>query len=174
MNATVLLVLLPILGFIPPDGKGAPGHDLHASYGNLGLEGSLAILQLRVFKDDLEDALGRFSGDDELVMEVSPAVDALFLRYLARHFVLEVEGEVLRGAIVGSGYDELDREPIWTYQVRYDAPAPIGSARITNTILFEIFPDQRNVVRIVKFPEETRRAYYFAPGEETQEVRFGR
>jgi len=148
-------------------------HDLHASYGNLGVEGSLAILQLRIFKNDLEDALRRLSGEDALLMEVSPEVDALFLRYLGKRFVLEVDGEVLPGTVVGSGYDELDREPVWTYQVRYDAPATIESARITNTILFEVFSDQRNVVRVVKFPEERRRAYYFAPGEETQEVTFG-
>lgn len=148
-------------------------HDLHVSYGNLGVEGSLAILQLRIFKDDLEQALGRLSGEEDLLMEVSPEMDGLFLEYLRENFVLEVGGKALSPILLGSGYDELDREPVWTYQVRYDAETPIRTARITNTILFEIFPDQRNVVRVVRFPEERRSAHYFAPGEETREVTFG-
>ena len=149
-----------------------PRHDLHATYGNLGVDGSIAILQLRVFKDDLEEALQRFHDLDSFQLEVSPEADALFLRYMLEHFALEVDGQLLEGRIVGSGDDELDREPVWWYQLRFDAPGPIESARITNTILFEIFDDQRNVMRVVKFPEETRRAYYFAPGEETIEITF--
>ena len=78
----------------------------------------------------------------------------------------------LEGRIIGSGDDELDREPVWWYQVQYTATEPIVSARITNTVLFEVFADQSNVLRVVRFPEETRNAYYFAPGEETIELEF--
>jgi len=136
------------------------------------VEGAVAILQLRVFKNDLEEALGRLDGIDRFQMAVSPEVDALFLRYLSERFILEAGGLRLDGRIVGSGDDELDREPVWWYQVQYTATEPILSARITNTILFEVFADQSNVLRVVRFPEETRRAYYFAPGEETIQVEF--
>jgi len=151
---------------------GEPRHDLHVSYGNLGVEGATAILQLRIFKDDLEEALRRFHGRDSFLLAVSPEVDAIFLRYLAEKFILEVGETTLEGRIVGSGDDELDREPVWWYQVRFDAPEPIQAARITNTVLFEIFDDQSNILRVVDFPQETRRAYYFAPGEETIEIEF--
>jgi len=147
-------------------------HDLHVAYGNLGVEGSVAILQVRIFKNDLQEALGRWSGRSPFVMEVSPEVDRVFLRYLSRHFLLEVGGQVLDGRIVGSGDDELDREPVWWYQIQYTAPTPFRTARVTNTILFEIFDDQRNVLRVVRFPEESRQAFYFAPGEESTEVEF--
>ena len=150
----------------------APPHDLHATYGNLGVEGAVAILQVRIFQNDLEEALRQFHGRESFRLEVTPEVDALFLAYLARRFILEVGGVPLEGTIVGSGDDALDREPVWWYQVRYSAPDPIRSARITNTILFEIFDDQSNVLRVVRFPEETRRAYYFAPGEETIQIEF--
>jgi len=149
-----------------------PPHDLHASYGNLGVEGNTAILQIRVFKDDLEEALRRFDSREPFLLEVAPELDALFLRYFSENFLLEVEEEALQGRIVGSGYDELDREPIWWYQVAFDIPAPIKAARITNTLLLELFKDQRNILRVVRFPEETRRAYYFASGEETVEIEF--
>lgn len=149
-----------------------PPHDLHVSYGNLGVEGAVAILQLRIFQDDLVEALRRFHRRESFRLEVTPEVDGLFLSYLARKFVLEVGGTALEGQIVGSGDDALDREPVWWYQVRYTAPEPIRSARIINTLLFEIFDDQSNVLRVVRFPEETRRAYYFAPGEETIQIEF--
>ena len=70
------------------------------------------------------------------------------------------------------GEDELDREPVWWYQVRFDAPGPIRALKITNSILFEVFDDQSNVLRVVKFPEEDRRAYYFAHGEESVRIEF--
>jgi hypothetical protein len=154
------------------DAPGQPPHDLHATYGNLGVEGAVAILQVRIFQNDLEEALRRFHGREDLRLDVTPEVDALFLSYLARKFILEVGGNPLEGRIVGSGDDALDREPVWWYQVRYTAPEPIRSARITNTLLFDIFDDQSNVLRVVRFPEETRRAYYFAPGEETIQIEF--
>ncbi len=147
-------------------------HDLHASYGNLGVEGNTAVLRLRVFQDDLEGALSRAGGGEPLRMEATPDMDALFLRYFTANFILEVGGVPLQGRIVGSGADDLDREPVWWYQVAYDAPAPIQEARITNTLLFELFDDQSNVLRAARFPDGGRKAYYFAAGEETVEVKF--
>jgi hypothetical protein len=165
MSVFLSLLLAVVLG-------GEPPHDLHASYGNLGVEENVAILQIRVFKDDLEEALKRFDGRESFLLEVTPELDALFLRYFSENFVLEVGGEDLQARIVGSGFDELDREPIWWYQVAFDLPAPIKAARITNTLLLELFKDQRNVLRVVHFPEETRNAYYFASGEETVDIEF--
>jgi hypothetical protein len=151
---------------------GEARHDLHVSYGNLGLEGTTAILQIRIFKDDLEEALQRFDEREPFLLEVTPEMDALFLRYLSENFRLEVDGKTLPGRILGSGYDELDREPVWWYQIAYDLPGPFDGARVTNTVLMEVFDDQSNVLRVVRFPEETRRAYYFAPGDETVEIKF--
>lgn len=201
MKALPLLTIIPLLGFLSRGGTSvhggeiyasntgpgtnlpqmerlargdAPPHDLHVSYGNLGVEGSVAVLQIRIFKDDLEEALRRLVGAEVFRMEVSPEVDAVFLRYLSLRFVLEVGGDTLRGTVLGSGEDELDREPVWWYQVQFGASAAISSARVTNTVLFEVFDDQRNVLRVVRFPEESRQAFYFAPGEESVEVRFER
>ncbi|MGD2122852.1 MAG: hypothetical protein PVJ76_13955 [Gemmatimonadota bacterium] len=147
-------------------------HELHVSYGNLGVEGNTAILQIRIFKDDLEEALRRFDNREPFLMEVTPELDAAFLRYLSEHLVLEHAGSALSGRILGSGYDELDREPVWWYQVAYEAPEPIQALRVTYTVLFEVFEDQRNVLRVAHFPEGKRQAFYFARGEETSDVEF--
>ena len=147
-------------------------HDLHVAYGNLAVEGKTAVLQIRIFKDDLEEALRRFDNREPFLMEVSPDIDSAFLRYFSENFVLQHEGERLPGRILGSGYDELDREPVWYYQIAFDAPSPIQDLRITNTVLLEIFDDQRNVVRVAHFPEGKRSAYYFTHGEETADIEF--
>lgn len=165
MSLLLSLVVGIVLG-------GEARHDLHVSYGNLGLEGTTAILQIRIFKDDLEEALQRMDERESLLLEVTPEMDALFLRYLSENFVLEIDGKTLPGRILGSGYDEMDREPVWWYQIAYDLPGPFQGARVTNTILMEVFDDQSNVLRVVRFPEETRRAYYFSPGEKTVEIEF--
>jgi hypothetical protein len=165
MSLLLSLVLAVVLG-------GEARHDLHASYGNLGVEGRTAILQIRIFKDDLEEALRRFDDREPFLMEVTPEIDEAFLRYFSENFFLEVGGASLPGRILGSGADDVDREPVWWYQIAFDAPAPIETARITNTILFEVFDDQRNVLRTARFPEGRRQAFYFAIGEETNEVRF--
>jgi hypothetical protein len=147
-------------------------HDLHVAYGNLAVEGKNAVLQIRIFKDDLEEALRRFDNREPFLMEATPEIDSAFLRYFSENFVVEHEGEMLPGRILGSGYDEVDREPVWYYQIAFDAPGPIESLRITNTILFEVFDDQRNVLRTASFPEGRRQAFYFVTGEETNEVKF--
>jgi hypothetical protein len=165
MTAFLSFLLAVIVG-------GENPHDLHASYGNLGVEGATAVLQLRIFQNDLEEALGRAGGGEALRMEATPDMDALFLRYFTANFILEVDGVPLQGRILGSGADDLDRESVWWYQVAYDAPAPIQEARITNTLLFELFDDQSNVLRAARFPDGNRKAYYFAAGEETVEVKF--
>ena len=162
-------ILFLLLGVVL--GGEAP-HDLHVSYGNLGVEGRTAILQMRIFQDDLEEALRRMEGGEHRPMAATPEMDAAFLRYFSEKFVLEVDGASLPGRIMGSGSDELDRGPVWWYRIAFEATSPITAARVTNTILFEVFDDQRNVLRTARFPEGRRQAFYFAEGEDTVEIEF--
>ncbi len=85
--ATVLAVLVPLLpaageGEGPPDpwpaeaGAAAP-HELHVAYGDLAVEGAVAVLRLRLFKDDLEAALARHRGEARPTpMTVDPVTEA--------------------------------------------------------------------------------------------------
>ena len=167
LGLAVFLLLSPALEW-----EEVGRHKLYVTYGNLAVERNLAVLRIRIFKDDLETALAAHSGRETVVMEASPEFDALFAAYFAERFTFEVAGESLTGRIIGSGEDQADREPVWWYQIRFDAPAPIRSARIVNTVLFESFDDQRNILKVVHFPDETPRTFYFARGEESREIRF--
>jgi len=166
MPSFLLALLLGVLGLAE-----AP-HDLHVSYGNLGVEGATAVLQVRLFKDDLEEALRRETGQELESMEATPEMDQAFLAYYTQRFLLEADGTPLQGRIIGSGLDQQDREPVWWYRIAYEAEATIRGLRITNTLLFELFTDQRNVLRVAHFPDGKRRAYYFAEGEETSVIEF--
>jgi hypothetical protein len=145
-------------------------HDLHITYGTLGVEGETAVYQVRIFRDDLAAALSGHSGELLLDMAADPAVDSLFLDYLGAHLRFRANGALLEPGLLASGEDALDREPVWWYRIRYSADAPIRSLAITNTILFELFDDQRNLLKLVHFPDETQRTYYFAPGEDSIRV----
>ena len=57
------------------------------------------------------------------------------------------------------------------------APPPaqgqVNGVRIGNAVLFGLFRDQRNIVRVLHTPSDTRRTLYFAaPDDEPQSIAF--
>lgn len=176
MNALLLALLLALA---PPTGAGAwaspPGggaHDLHVSYGAAAVEGNVLAIRIRFFKDDLEGALARHGGLGAYTLRPGPEADASFLAYLRTHFAVTAQGRALEPAVVGSGEDELDREPVWWYAVQFEAAAPLASFRVRNTLLLELFDDQTNIVKFVHFPDQKQKTYSFGEGAEQFEVSF--
>lgn len=167
---TLWLLLCVVLAAAPAP---APQpHDLHITSGSAAVEGDLVITRIRFFRNDLEAALRGSGAGPDFVMADDPAVDAAFMAYLGERYVVSVDGERLTPTLVAKGEDELDREPVWWYAVQHRAPEAVRVFRVRNTLLFELFEDQRNIVKFVRFPEETQRTYAFAHGEEEFEVRF--
>ena len=164
MNLTFALLLATLLP--------TPAHEFHVTYGRLAVEGNVVVGRFRFFREDLELTLAAFARRDTFHMEVTPGVDSLFLAYFQEHFKLETNGQVLEGHIISSGDDELDREPAWWYLVRFDADAVVGDFQVRNTLLFDQYEDQKNILNVVRFPEETQRSYHFSSDEEVFEVRF--
>lgn len=174
MNAVLLALLLALAPPTDARASASPAaHDIHISYGAAALEGNVLAVRIRFFKDDLEEALGGHTGKSGYLMRATPEVDADFLAYLGSHFAVEVGGRALEATLVGSGEDELDREPVWWYAFRYEAPAVLSDFRVTNTLLHERFDDQTNIVKFVRFPDQTQRTYSFGRGDESFRVRFG-
>jgi len=170
MNAlafSLLLALAPLAG-----AGGPPAHDLHVSYGSAVVEGAVLTIRVRFFKNDLQDALARQAGRAAFTLRAEPEVEAAFLAYFRARFSIQAGGRALEPVLVGSGEDELDREPVWWYAIRFEAPAPLASFRVRNTLLGEIFDDQTNIVKFVRLPDERQKTYSFGKGEESFEVRF--
>jgi hypothetical protein len=147
-------------------------HVLHVTSAGAAVEGSFIVTRIRFFKDDLESALRLSGAGPDFVMTEAPAVDSVFMQYLMDRYVVTVAGERLEPRLLAKGEDELDREPVWWYTVQHEAPAELEVFGVRNTLLLELFEDQRNIVKFVHFPAETQRTYSFGAGDEEFEVRF--
>ncbi|HKK94423.1 MAG TPA: DUF6702 family protein [Longimicrobiales bacterium] len=153
-------------------GSAAPVHDLHVAYADIAVAGGVLAGRLRFFKDDLERAVGAYLEVDAVALTPGPEADALVLRYLQDRLNLAIPGGELSPKILRSGEDLLDREPVWWVVVHYESEGPVDEITVRNTLLMELFDDQRNVMKFVHFPEGTPRTFYFARGEEERRVRF--
>lgn len=137
-------------------------HDVHVAYGDLSVSGPVAVLRIRMFGDDLALALERrleASGADEVT--TTP-----FLAYFREQFVLEADGTVLEPKLVGSGEDVMGGEPVAWYILRFDSERDIGSLRVVNRVLFDMFDDQRNLLNVVDEPSTARRVFYLTPDQD--------
>ncbi len=162
----LLATLLPGAGAAPDASSPIDVvHPLHVSTSQLAVDTTIAWLRIRMFKDDLELALAARAGVESLSLEPSAAHDTLFLGYFNEAFGLRLNGVDVAGVIESSGEDlesgdgELRN---WWYQVRFDGTEPIRGIEIRNEILYEQFRDQRNIVRVMHVPTETRKTLYFA------------
>jgi hypothetical protein len=161
----LLLIAILCAATAPPAVLAAPPivlfsrHDVHVSNGRMAVEGTTALAQVRMFKDDLAQALSNLAGRD-ITLAATPEVAALATRYINRRLIVNAGGRVLVGRIVGSS-EEAD---MWAYQIEYQAPTPIRSLILTNTLLFDLFDDQRNLFRVMFFPSERTESFYFVKG----------
>ncbi len=140
-------------------------HPLHLSTSQLAVDEKTAWLRIRMFKDDLEAALATYAGVDSLALEPSAEHDSLFLAYFSEAFGLRFNGVEVTGVIESSGEDLESGDGelrIWWYQVRFDGAEVIRGIEVRSAVLYESFRDQRNIVRVLHAPTETRKTLYFA------------
>ena len=167
----VILSLLLMSGVLSPN-QSEVSHDIHVSIGRMAVEGNQAMLQIRLFQDDLELALQNFHSDNSLRLKVDPQTDSLFMHYLNEKLVIKYGNEALKGVVVASGEDMLNGYPVWWYSLMYQASSTIDSLAIDHQVLMEIFDDQQNVIRITHYPSDNERMYYMVGGDSEVEVEF--
>lgn len=148
---------------VGPGGGPAP-HELHETYADMAIEGEIVGGRVRFYQEQLERALGPMTGADAVTLAPGAAADTLVLRYLRGHLVLQAHGDTLRPILLRSGQERMEHHMGWWVVLHYEADAPIDSLRVTNTLLFDVYDDQRNVMRFVRFPEETRETVTLEPG----------
>jgi hypothetical protein len=162
----VALLLAPLVG-----ASGA--HDVHLSFTQVTVDARRVTCRVRVFRDDLELAMARHTGVAGWKAEASVAVDSAFATYFARAFPLRADGATLVPRVTSSGgeRDEAGEEVRW-FVVALEAPRPVAALSLHAALFFELYGDQRNVVR-VEHPDGRRHALYFAAGDgRAQVVRF--
>jgi hypothetical protein len=165
---------LPALALFP--GTGAPhsgpvsthfgpgqtaAHELHESYADLAIDRTTVGGRIQFFRSDLERALGPLANADAVTLIPGDQANALVLRYLRDHLTFSTRGDTLLPAILRSAVIELGHHEGWEVTLSWEAAATIDSLRVRNTLLFELHEDQRNIMRFVRFPEETRETRTF-------------
>ncbi len=167
-GAVLPLVAILLTGAGAAPEAASPGgtvHPLHLSTTQVAVDTTTVWLRIRMFRDDLEFALAVRAGIDSLTLEPSAEHDTLFADYFNEAFGLRLNGTEATGVIDSSGEDlesGVGDLQMWWYQVRFDSTQPIRGIEIRNEILYEHFEDQRNIVRVLHVPTETRKTLYFA------------
>ena len=147
-------------------------HDFHVALGRMAVEGNQAVLQIRLFQDDLELGLQGYFDNDSLRMKVDAHTDSLFMKYVNEKLVIKHGEEVLSGVVATSGEDLLYGYPIWWFSLTYEASSVIEGLEIDNQVLMEVFEDQQNVLRITHYPTDEEKMYYMVNGDSEIKVEF--
>ncbi|ARS33952.1 DUF6702 family protein [Pontibacter actiniarum] len=139
-----LLLLLLAFGVARP----AFAHDYHASIADVRFNPRSQALEVavKVFMDDLEDALSRRNKTKVTYSSTSEQVKKYLADYLNANLVFEVEkGKPLKQRFVGS---EEDADVVWMYVEVPVKQATVPQLYVTNAVLTELFSDQMNIVNI--------------------------
>ena len=135
-------------------------HEVHASYGRLTVETAMVTIRIRMFQDDLSRALARHAKRDTVDLRARPFADSVAGGYLNQTLLLAADGSALRGTIVSAGAEQ----EMWWYLIQYPVSQPLARLSIANRVMFELFGDQQNLLKVVAASgDET--ALYFVPGE---------
>jgi hypothetical protein len=161
LNALVIMNALMLL-------SSASAHNFHVTYGKMAVEGKVAACQIKFFRDDLESALKKEFSRSAIRLEANPFADSLFMRYLDSRLEVESGGKKIPSRLTGSG-EEAD---MWWYKVEFESPSPLANVKVKNTLLFELFSDQKNLLQVMKFPEEKLESFYFTSGSEDYALSF--
>lgn len=135
-----------VLALVLMPGGTASAHKFYASLAQVERtpDGRLEVA-LRLFPDDLEEALRRSTGK-RVVVEDSKAFAAALLPWLNRHFALESGMQRTTFTYVGA---EVTVQIAWVY-VEAPWPVALDASAMRNDILVDLFPDQVNTVNFVE------------------------
>ena len=142
----------------------ASAHRYHTSVTRLeyNAEERLVEITVQTFADDIEAALKR--GGASNVRLDSKTTHALVLEYLQKVFEIRSGDSRLEFQWIGM---ELKGYTVWVY---LQAKAPNGLLRtsLRNNLLFEVFPDQVNIVNIIR--DGKRTSLVFKRGDGGKEI----
>ncbi len=146
---TVLLTIAMLTAYVSP-GPQASYHDFHLSKCLIRYNEAEQSLQisLHIFLDDLEEALRRqgapapFLGTER----EAESAETHLLAYLRQHFRLRVNGQGRDYEFIGKECAD-DLAAVWCY-LEIKAVQTLQELEITNSLLLEVFDDQKNLVSI--------------------------
>lgn len=127
-------------------------HPFHVSVTNVYYKADQKVVQMevRIFLDDLEKALRGYSGDEKLnVTEGNPKyISRVLNAYLQEKISLVSDSKTLGLSFIGNE-PELSTNVMWCYFEVRDV-REFSGFRVRNTVLFEEFDDQENIIHYRK------------------------
>ncbi|RDV10754.1 hypothetical protein DXT99_25735 [Pontibacter diazotrophicus] len=146
MKYKVFSVLLLLLAFLAT--QPASAHDYHASITDVKYNPRTQSLEVavKVFMDDLENALSRQTNTKVTYSSNSEEVKKYISDYLQKTLSFELEkGKPLKSKLLGS---EEDVDVVWMYVEVPVQKATLAQLYVKNAILTDLFTDQMNIVNI--------------------------
>jgi hypothetical protein len=145
-------------------------HDVHVSHMRVVVEGPTVAAQVRLFHDDLQDAVRRHARQPALVLS-SPAGDSAFARYFAQGVTVTADGTRLTARLLQARDDrDSGGVPMRVYTVELAAARPVRRLALRDALLFEHFRDQQNLAVVLRLPGERRTSLFFAAGDTREQV----
>ena len=142
-------------------------HRFHTSLTRIDYKAEQKIFEISIqlFTHDLTPILERRSGKRIELDKSSPEVDKIILAYLNENFVLtDKQGAVKTLKWIGK---ESDVDSVWIY-LEATATESFENYTLKNTIFFESFPEQTNLV-VCRF-EGKKADLMFKVGDKTREI----
>lgn len=137
----LFMILLPLFSFTGL-------HKFYVSVTDIEYNPETEALQVisRVFADDMEKLLRmRYSDEIRLTKEQdSPTADHFLQKYISQKLHIKVNGKEYPLNYLGKKYDK-DQLVLFIEVEKVEVPRAVF---VTNKILFDAFPDQKNVVQV--------------------------
>lgn len=148
-------------------------HEFHISKCQIVYSESTQAVQimLHLFLDDLEEAL-REQGADKMFLctdKEAPKAEKYLFRYLQQQLKLRINEEAVNFEFIGKEQSE-DLQAVWCY-LEISNVSTFKSLEVANSILMEIFEDQKNIVHI-SGPNDEDGYFIFQKGQESDRVDF--
>jgi len=150
-----------------PSPVAAAAHNMHLSTLRLAIEGTAVTGRLRLFRDDLEAALRTLPRAATLTLREGALADSLVALYVGRTLTITADGTPAAFRITSSGLerDALSKQDVAWYILEATLPRAPRALAVLDRMLFERFPDQQNIVSVLKLPQDDRATLYFITGD---------
>jgi len=151
----------------------AEEHEFHLSKStiNYNTEEKAIQITMNLFIDDLELALKDYGADSLQICTRYEALDAedYILQYVNDRLLMMVDDKPLQIAFIGKEQSD-DLEAVWCYFEVLDITS-IGELSVQNTIMTDLFEDQKNITSIRKNKRRIE-DILFSPEKTTQNISF--
>lgn len=145
-----------------------PPHPLKLSHGRLDVEGDRMTVRIRMFWDDLEEAIRYMTEDRRFRIGHTAQADSLVGEYLGGVLILNADGARPTGRVIDSG----EEDDMFWYILEYRSNAPIRRLTFRNEIMVDLYPEQRNVLQVRNTARNVNRTFYFSSRKEEYTLNF--